>query len=297
FITAVTSFPVEVAGMSTISLPLQFYARDIGVVADTLIVYSDDPHQPYLSLPVTAKVESFFAIVDNEDSLNYREFGKWATSVAEAYGPSSRYAGLNQTPRAWASFQTQVNIGGYYDIFEIVPTTVNASNHAAYVLRVQNVVVDSIIINQNEGSGSWMLLGRYHLPAKYKIELRVVDTGKNTNSNAVLRADAIKFSLVTQVSDIADFDSQTPLRFYLEQNYPNPFNAQTMIEYAIPKETKVELRIINLLGQEIATLVNERQSPGIYCVHWDADDAASGIYFCQLKTEEFSSVKKLTVIK
>ncbi|MDZ7332843.1 MAG: T9SS type A sorting domain-containing protein [candidate division KSB1 bacterium] len=297
FVTTSATFPVEVARMSSVSLPLRFYSRNTGKVIDTLVIHSDDPHQPFLSVVVTAKVESFFIVVDNDDSSSYREFGKWATSVAQAYGPSSRYAWLNQTPLAWASFQTQVSRSGYYDIFEIVPTTVNASNHAAYVLRIQNVIVDSIIINQNQGSGSWVLLGRYHLPANYKIEVRVIDTGKNTNPNAVLRADAIKFSLATPTSSISDGGFQKPNSFCLEQNYPNPFNANTTIRYAIPKETKVQLRILNVLGQEIAKLVDESLPPGIYSVNWDANNLASGIYLYQLSTGEFSSVKKLMVVK
>ncbi len=297
FVKSPAIFPIKVAGMRTISLPLQFYSRDIRTVADTLVIHSDDPHQPQLSLPLTAKVESFFMIVDNEDSLCYREVGKWATSVAQAYGPSSRYAWLNQTPAAWASFQTTVNIGGYYDIFEIVPTTVNASNHAAYVLRIQNVVVDSVIIDQNQGSGSWVLLGRYHLPAKYRIEVKVVDTGKNTNPNAVLRADAIKFALVPKSSHVAGQDRGIPDEFCLSQNYPNPFNANTTIHFAIPIDTEVRLSILNLLGQEVEVLIDERRLAGNYSTQWDATNYASGIYFCQMKADRFCWVRKMVVAK
>ena len=297
FVSSQLRFPIEVAGMSSISLPLQFYSRDIGTVIDTVIVHSNDPLEPHFSVPVTAKVEYFFIVIDNEDSLNYKEFGNWATSSAQAYGPSSRYAWLNQTPRAWASFNTTLNIGGNYEIFQIVPKTVNASNHAFYVLSMANVVVDSIAIDQNEGSGYWVSLGRYHLPAGYKIEVKVVDTGKNTNPNSVLRADAIKFSLITEISGIAEMNNNMPDEFQLAQNYPNPFNANTTIHYAIPKETKVQLRILNLLGQEIASLVDERQNPGAYSVNWDAKDLASGIYFYQLQTDGFCRTRKLTIIK
>lgn len=296
-VTTPAMFPLEIPGMSSVALPLQFYARAIGTMVDTLIIRSNDVLQPYLSLPITANVTSYFVVVDNEDSLHYREFGKWATSVAQAHGPSSRYAGLNQTPRAWASFQTQVNHAGNYNIFEIVPTTVNASNHAAYVLRIQNVVVDSIIVNQNEGSGSWRLLGTYHLPAHYKIEVRVVDTGRNTNPNAVLRADAIKFALVSDISEVAEREGGRPGNIYLAPNYPNPFNGSTTFLFSIPTTTKVRLSVLNLLGQEIAVLVDDMRNAGSYSIQWDATTQASGVYFYQLKADRFCLVRKMIMVR
>lgn len=297
FVTPRANFPIEVAGMSSIFLPLQFYSRNIGTVIDTLILRSNDPLEPQFSIPVTAKVESFFIVVDNEDSLQYHEFGNWATSNAQAWGPSSRYAWLNQNPRAWAAFSTTLNIAGNYEIFQIVPKTVNASNQAAYMLSVLNVVVDSIVINQNEGSGSWVSLGRYRLPAGYKIEVKVVDTGKNTNPNSVLRADAIKFSLITEISGVDDLEHNLPGSFHLAPNYPNPFNASTTIHFTIPTETKVRLSVLNLLGQEIAVLVDDHRMPGRYSMQWDASAQTSGVYFYQLKAGGFCQVRKMVMVR
>ncbi|MCU0646209.1 MAG: T9SS type A sorting domain-containing protein, partial [bacterium] len=285
FVSTIAKFPIELAGMNSISLPLQFYSRDTGTVTDTLFIQSTDPLAPNFSIPITAKVETFFIVIDNEDANNYKEFGNWFTSNAQAYGSSSRYGTLNQIPRASATFTTILNIGGEYEIFEIVPTTVNASNQAAYVLRVSNVVVDSIVIDQNVGSGAWVSLGRYDLPAGQKIEMKVIDTGKNTNPNSVLRADAIKFSLTSEGAAVADFSGgNLPNEFHLAQNFPNPFNAITTIHFAIPIEAKVRLSVLNLLGQEIEVLVDEHRMAGRYSMLWDVGSHASGIYFYQLKT-------------
>jgi len=88
-----------------------------------------------------------------------------------------------------------------------------------------------------------------------------------------------------------------PSDFILEQNYPNPFNPTTKIRYSIPEYSFVALKVFNLLGEEIETLVNAEQSVGIYEATFDASGLSSGIYFYTLKTDNFSSSKKMILIK
>ncbi|MFQ6610611.1 MAG: T9SS type A sorting domain-containing protein, partial [Fidelibacterota bacterium] len=79
--------------------------------------------------------------------------------------------------------------------------------------------------------------------------------------------------------------------------YPNPFNPITTIRYQIPEQTIVSIIVVNMLGQEVASLVNSLQQPGDYSISWDASDYASGIYFIQLTTETQTSLQKLMLIK
>ncbi|MCI0329716.1 MAG: T9SS type A sorting domain-containing protein [candidate division Zixibacteria bacterium] len=95
----------------------------------------------------------------------------------------------------------------------------------------------------------------------------------------------------------ADIDAQRPLVFSLSQNYPNPFNAKTVIRYALPAESQVQLKLYNLLGQEVASLVNARQPAGNYQISFTADKLASGVYFYKLKADEEIAVKKMMVVK
>jgi hypothetical protein len=88
-----------------------------------------------------------------------------------------------------------------------------------------------------------------------------------------------------------------PETYTLMQNYPNPFNPTTTINYNIAKAGLVKLKIFNISGQEITTLVNEFQSPGSYSVNWTAKDIASGVYLYNLKIKDFSATKKLVLIK
>jgi hypothetical protein len=88
-----------------------------------------------------------------------------------------------------------------------------------------------------------------------------------------------------------------PNSYRLSQNYPNPFNASTKIEYTIANTDFVQLKLYNLLGQEIKTLVNEKKFAGKHTVYFDAGDLASGIYFYQIKAGDFNYMKKMTLSK
>jgi hypothetical protein len=92
-------------------------------------------------------------------------------------------------------------------------------------------------------------------------------------------------------------DTIHPTSYRLSQNYPNPFNAQTIISYTIPRNQHVELRIFNLLGHRVQTLVNGYQTAGHKSVTWDASHCASGIYFLQLTTSQAILTKQMILLK
>ncbi len=104
----------------------------------------------------------------------------------------------------------------------------------------------------------------------------------------------------------ADFSAMTGIKrettkgaatFALEQNYPNPFNPTTTIRYSVPKASMVTLKIYNILGQEVTTLVNQRQNSGTFTVSFDASRFASGVYLYRLSAGGFNQVKKMMVVK
>ncbi len=97
----------------------------------------------------------------------------------------------------------------------------------------------------------------------------------------------------TNVGD--DFNSV--LEYNLNQNYPNPFNPTTTISFTIPAASNVSLKVFNVLGKEVATLVNETKSAGNYSINFNASGLNSGVYFYQLTTDNFTSTKKFTLMK
>jgi hypothetical protein len=88
-----------------------------------------------------------------------------------------------------------------------------------------------------------------------------------------------------------------PSTFALEQNYPNPFNPITRIQYAVPSSQYISLKMYNVLGQQVAELVNGMQSPGYKSVEWDASKMTSGVYFYRLHAGTFTSIKKMLLVK
>jgi hypothetical protein len=92
-----------------------------------------------------------------------------------------------------------------------------------------------------------------------------------------------------------------PVEFNLEQNYPNPFNAATKIKYAVPNDTHVVLKIFNVLGQEVTTLVNENQVAGQKSVTWHGRDdsgvrVSSGVYFYHLESNQVRLTRKMVLL-
>jgi hypothetical protein len=83
----------------------------------------------------------------------------------------------------------------------------------------------------------------------------------------------------------------------LEQNFPNPFNPTTSIRFSVPQTERVELAVFNLNGQQVATLVDQVLTSGVYDVQFGVPGLASGIYFYRLHTPSFQSVKKMTLLK
>ncbi len=88
-----------------------------------------------------------------------------------------------------------------------------------------------------------------------------------------------------------------PGEFQLQQNYPNPFNPTTTIEFALPKQSNVTLKLFDILGREVATLVDDELESGVHKINFDAQDLASGIYFYRIHAEGFLKTKKLMLLK
>ena len=98
-------------------------------------------------------------------------------------------------------------------------------------------------------------------------------------------------------AEVEKTSSIVPESITLEQNYPNPFNPSTSISFGLPVETHVTLKVFNVIGEEVATLVNERRSAGTYAVMFDATNLPSGIYFSVLQVGEVRQVRRLTLMK
>jgi hypothetical protein len=115
-------------------------------------------------------------------------------------------------------------------------------------------------------------------------------------SKTIWYADDITIVEKTQ-TDVKNIGSSIPNNYELEQNYPNPFNPATKIQYNISKSSHVTLKVYDVLGRLVQTLVNEQQFAGQYVATFNAQNLSSGIYFYRLEADGFVSTKKLILMK
>ena len=134
------------------------------------------------------------------------------------------------------------------------------------------------------------------------VTITLQDTSSQTGniiftSNALSSPDTLTISVkgatLTSVINKPDI----PSSFLIGQNYPNPFNPSTRIEYNIPRSTFVSLKVYDILGREVAHLVNEVKQPGRYSIQFDGANLPSGIYFYSITTKDFKQVKKMVMLK
>ena len=111
------------------------------------------------------------------------------------------------------------------------------------------------------------------------------------------RLKQIDFDGTFTYSPVAEVEVSAPVNFELAQNYPNPFNPGTTIQFSLPISSNVLLRVYNLLGQEVATLLDGFREAGVHFINFDAVNLNSGLYIYKIEAEGFTSTKKMTLIK
>ncbi len=109
--------------------------------------------------------------------------------------------------------------------------------------------------------------------------------------------DPPESAIFSGITNVENYHSSLPKFYSLAQNYPNPFNPTTIINYSIPKTSKVVLHVYNTLGQMIKTLVNTTEAPGNYNVTFNGTNLPSGIYFYHIQAGGYSAIKKLVLLK
>jgi hypothetical protein len=100
-----------------------------------------------------------------------------------------------------------------------------------------------------------------------------------------------------EYSKVIEVELKTPIDFELSQNYPNPFNPVTTIKYSLPQSGNVKLNVYNLLGEQVAELVNGYKEAGVHTINFNAENLNSGLYIYKLESNGFVQSKKMTLIK
>jgi hypothetical protein len=121
--------------------------------------------------------------------------------------------------------------------------------------------------------------------------------GVATQASAKVTSGLLANPVLTPVTDIRAGAPGIPFVYALRQNFPNPFNPGTTIEFDVPKSSFVSLKVYNLLGQEISTLLSREIAPGSYSVEFNGEGFPSGVYFYRIAAGDFVAARKFVLMK
>jgi hypothetical protein len=150
----------------------------------------------------------------------------------------------------------------------------------------------------NSGTPTWEKIGYVAgfgtttEPKAYSFVDTKLETGKYS-----YRLKQINLDGTFEYSNAVNVEVEVPIEYALEQNYPNPFNPSTTIKYSIPEDGFVKLAVYNMLGEEVANLVNAQQKAGRYEINFNASNLASGVYVYRIEAANFTASKKLMLMK
>lgn len=192
----------------------------------------------------------------------------------------------------FATWTANLANDGPYEVFAYIP--MSEATAAKYKVTAADGIHE-VIVNQKNITNDWLSLGTFTFTKGNSAAVRL-GNGSDTVKQAIV-FDAIKWSYrgtgPTSVSE-----KQTILHSYiLEQNYPNPFNPATVINYQLPIANHVSLKLYDVIGREIAMIVNEVKEAGKYSVAFDASHLSSGLYFYRITAGTFSETKKMSLQK
>ncbi|MBK8944725.1 MAG: T9SS type A sorting domain-containing protein [Ignavibacteriae bacterium] len=210
----------------------------------------------------------------------------------EFYG--NDFFALDENSNSYANYESENLPSGKYDVSAWWATSEANSYETKFEITAGSNNYE-ITKTQKLNGGQWNYLTTVDLNNEGKISIKV-----HGNSTGLVIADAFRLIYTETITSIKE--TKIPTNFTLYQNYPNPFNPTTTIKYSIPSKVKsetsnVKIIIYDILGKEVATLVNENQSAGEYEVNFSASNLSSGTYIYRLQVGEFSQTKKMILIK
>jgi hypothetical protein len=255
-----------------------------------------------------------------EDSLVNGEIPYWTEVVGtdwkqrESGNPPSYegdymfFAGVSSTAELQqdvgvSSFANKIDSSIQYFNFEGYVRAYSQSppDHSRIILEYLDTLkmtkLDSIDLGEYSNTSEWVQLTDTTLaPVGTRfIRIRLISTRYNGSNNDGYY-DGL--SLIADIpSDVSMNTFVIPNGIILLQNYPNPFNPSTTIKYDVPKRSFTSLRVYDLLGNEVTTLVNEEKQTGTYEITWYAEGLPSGVYFYRLQAGDFIETKKMVLMK
>jgi hypothetical protein len=269
-------------------LPVNFFWSPRGLINSSHIQISTDEQFNSLVVNDSGLTETRYMLEDVEENSTYY----WRVRI-------KNQAGISPWDEGW--FETSepvVNInipdGGetwQRGLLHYVRWSDNINEDVIVELHKGGVLYEVIDTTISSGAYAWDIF--YDLPVANDYQIKIISLSVDT----LYDMSSGQFSVIDTTLSIDAEDQLVFSSYKLEKNYPNPFNPTTTIGYQLPAVSQVKLSIYNLLGQKVATLVNEWQQAGQYQVSWNASGFPSGIYYYRIVAGEFQQIRKMILLK
>ena len=212
----------------------------------------------------------------NQNPVGYPAIGVSGSTIAiafQAFMPETSALGFN-----------------YSDIFFMYST-----NGGGTWSHPQNITHTPFLDERYPSISKWNPPGQVYIVYQEDPQPGSAVFGSDSSRLARVRQ---RFCRITGIpTEVHQPSDQVPNKFFLEQNYPNPFNPSTRISYQLPTVSLVSLKVFDVLGQEVATLVNRVEEPGYKSIRFDAGNLPSGVYLCRLEAAGSAQVRKLLLLR
>ena len=252
------------------------------------------------------------AIIKNENENGVALTGTWVNYSQPGYTGGIIRTNVTSNYQS-IEYNVDVPFSAYFDVYGYMVPNTTWTQNARYVVYSDADSTEVIVNQSNLNKKGWQKIGTVYLSEGNKKVLKIDNT--YLESSKYLTADAVMIMInrklspnvvITNVEDEIETIVSHPTEFVLEQNYPNPFNPVTKIKYTILNVTlsgnaiegsKVLLKIYDVVGNEITTLVNEEKPVGNYEVDFNASGLSSGVYFYQLSSGDFIQTNKMILLR
>jgi hypothetical protein len=299
FATDSISFPFTVAGN----------APNNGAIKATLKIKQNDTNTVYIKdIYVVVGGGNILLLDSAENGISrWTAAGGWGVTTSQFYSPSNCFA---DSPT-----------GNYTNTTTRSLTLTNSINVSASPVLILSYwykhtidTLDNAYVEVSPDNGTTWQSAKFYNKTVSTWTKEVIDITDLAGGSASMK---LRFSLVSNGTIVADgiyidnikltsynstptgitVNNEIPGQFSLSQNYPNPFNPVTVINYSIPAGNNVTLKVYNIIGKEVMTLVNERQNAGNYSVTFDGGSLSSGMYYYKMESGNFMDTKKMILIK
>lgn len=199
-----------------------------------------------------------------------------------------------------AFWSVEVPAGGMYTVWANWTSDVDRSIGVPYVIHRDKLSIDTVRVDQRYAGSSWHELGVYEFDAGDSLTIELNnDVQPPAESTLRVIADAVRVQRMytTSADGRIDEHKQLPEKITLYQNYPNPFNPVTSIRFSLPESGQVLLRVYDMLGRLVHTVVDDRLEAGTHTVRFDGSRISSGLYFYRLTGNGHTLTRRMILIK